>query len=360
MLLASLLAGCGAASAPPEPPKPVLVARADRAVDASSIYAFAGEIRAREETALSFRVPGKLARRLVDTGDRVRAGDVLAELDPRDLGLQADSLQAQLSAAEAQLVRARADHARTAGLARDQLVSRAALDQQKAALQAAIGQVNAIRAQRDAARNQAAYSQLRAPGEGAIAARAAEAGQVVAAGQTIFFFVGDGEPEVAFALPESTVRAFKVGQMVMVEPWMAEGMRLPARIREIAPAADPVTRTYAARALIEPPHTQAVSLGQSARVYIKSEASAALLKLPLAAIQRAPNDGDSAVVWVADPKTGRVRRVPVRIGDFGPDSVPVLAGLAAEDWVVVAGGHLLHDGQQVVAVDRSNRPIKPN
>lgn len=351
----ALLAACSRQNANPEPPRPVLVARADAAFGApATATAYAGEIRARQETALSFRIGGKLARRLVDTGERVRRGDLLAELDPGDMRLQAESLQAQLTAAEAQLARVRADQARIASLAKDQLVSRSALDQQTAALRAAEGQARAARAQRDTAFNQASYTQLRAPADGAVAARLAEAGQVLAPGQTVFAFVTDGEREVAFALPEANISDFSVGQPVLIELWNGSGRPLSGRIREIAPMADAATRTYAARASLAPEHAQQVVLGQSARVYIPTAAEKSM-ELPLAAIQQGA-DG-AAAVWIADVKAGRVRKATVRIGAYAADRVPVLSGLSPQDWVVVAGGHLLHEGQQVVAVDRSNRPV---
>ncbi len=352
------LTACGRGDPPPQPPRPVLVMRAGAADGPAveGLVAFAGEIRAREETALSFRVGGKLVRRLVDVGDRVRAGDLLAEIDPGDLRLQVEALQAQLSAAEAQLARARADHARVASLAQDQLVSRSALDQQTAALRAAEGQARAARAQLDLSRNQAGYSQLRAPRDGAIATRQAEAGQVLAAGQPVFGLAADGGREVAFALPEADLRTFRVGQPVAIELWNATGERLPGRIREIAPAADPQARTYAARATLDGDASQRVDLGQSARVYIAAADGAATMRLPLSALQRGAKGG--TVVWVVDPKAHKARRVPVRVGPYAADGAAVLSGLQPSDWVVMAGGHLLHEGQAVLPVDRSNRPVE--
>ena len=360
LLMLAALAACGHHDQTPEPRRPVLVARADAATGhgADGLSAYAGEVRAREETALSFRVGGKLTRRLVDVGGRVKRGDVLAELDPGDLRLQVEALQAQLTAAEAQLTRARADHARTASLAKDQLVSRSALDQQTAALRAAKGQARAARAQLDLSRNQASYTQLRAPQDGVIASRQAEAGQVVSAGQAAFGLAVDGRREVAFALPEANIRSFKVGQPVVIELWSAQGELISGRIREIAPAADPQARTYAARATLDGDVTQRVDLGQSARVYIPAGLSGGALRLPLSALHR--GDKGEAVVWVVDPKIGKARRVPVRIGPYAADGVAVLSGLKPSEWVVMAGGHLLHEGQAVLPVDRSNRPIHPN
>ena len=355
-LMTGGLAACGNDGAQAPAARPVLVAQAAVAAGPAraDLSAYAGEVRAREETALAFRVGGKVTRRLVDVGDRVRAGDVIAELDPGDLRLQDESLQAQATAADAQLARARADHARLAALADDRLVSRSALDQQTAALRAAEGQARAARAQRDLANNQAAYGQLRAPQDGVIASRQVEAGQVVAAGQQVFALAGDSGREIAFALPESGIRDFRVGQPVVIELWSARGERLPGRIREIAPAADPQARTYAARATLDGDAGRAVDLGQSARVYIPG-AAAAGLHLPLSALQR---DGKGAsVVWVVDASTQTARRAPVVIGPYGDDGVDVRSGLKPDDWVVLAGGHLLHDGARVLPVDRSNRPV---
>ncbi len=359
-LAAAALAACGNGEKVSQPPRPVLVIRADAATGhgADGLSAYAGEIRAREETALSFRVGGKLVRRLVDVGDRVQRGDLLAELDPGDLRLQVEALQAQLTAAEAQLARARADHARTASLAKDQLVSRSALDQQTAALRAAEGQARAAHAQLDLSRNQAGYSQLRAPQDGVVASRQAEAGQVVAAGQSVFGLAADGGREVAFALPESNIRDFKVGQPVVIELWSEAGQQIPGRIREIAPAADPQTRTYAARAGLDGDVVRRVDLGQSARVYVPAGLTGDALRLPLSALHR--GDKGQTVVWTVDPKVRKARRVPVRIGPYAADGVAVLSGLKPTEWVVMAGGHLLHEGQAVLPVDRSNRPIGPN
>jgi len=213
--------------------------------------------------------------------------------------------------------------------------------------------VRALRAQRDVAGNAAGYAQLRAPRDGVVAARQAEAGQVVAAGQTIFVLAADGSREVAIALPETDIGRFHVGQPALVELWNTPGSRLPARIREIAPAADPQARTYAARvSLLGDAH--GIELGQSARVYLQGGSALAPM-VPLSALQRAPAGGSA--VWVVDPKTHKLRLAPVRIGAFGSDGVPVLAGVGPRDWVVAAGGHLLHEGEKVAPVDRDNRPV---
>ena len=348
------LAACSAEQ-PVESSRPALVVHPGGGAEAA-LSAYAGEVRAREESPLSFRVGGNLVRRNVDAGARVQKGEVLALLDPGDFALQAQAAQAQLAAAEADLVRARGDRDRYAKLVGDRLISQSAYDAQVAAYKAAEGQARAARAQMDVMRNQEGYSQLRAPRDGVIASRQAEAGQVVAAGQTVFTLAADGGREVAIGLPENRIREFSVGQPVMVELWNAPGQRLPGTLREIAPAADAQTRTYAARVSLVGDAQQQVELGQSARVYVQENGSKAALKLPLSAIQR--GDEGRTTVWIVDPATGRVRAQAVQLGRYGEASVPVLGGVKASDWVVAAGGHLLREGQTVVPVDRNNRPLR--
>ncbi len=352
-LLMAMLAACGNHEAAPQTAVPVLVVHPGSS-DGLAIAAYPGEIRAREESPLSFRVAGNLLRREVDAGQRVKRGQLLAELDVADYQLQARAAQAQYAAAEADLVRARDDRKRYAALAEQQLVSRSALDAQTAAYKAAQAQADAARSNLDVARNQAAYAQLKAPNDGVIASRQAEAGQVVAAGQTIYTLAADGAREVAIALPENNIRDFSVGQPVQVELWNLPGKRWPGTIREISPAADPQARTYAARVSLAPEALDAVELGQSARVFAAAGKTGAL-RLPLAAVQQGEND--QASVWVVNPASGKLESRAVTLGAYGADAVPVLSGVDASDWVVAAGGHLLREGQAVTAVDRSNRPV---
>lgn len=355
VLALALLAACGKAPEAPAPVRPVLVVHPLPVRDAG-LLAFPGEVKARHESPLSFRVGGKLVERKADVGDRVGKGDVLAVVDPGDLSLQARAAKAQLAAADADLVRAKGDLARYAKLVDQQLISRSAYDAQLAAWKAAEGQAHAARAQAEVAGNQAGYTQLRAPADGAIASRQVETGQVVAAGQTVFTLAADGEREVAIDLPESRIDEFRAGQPVQVELWSTTGERMPGRIREIGPVADAATRTYPARVTLLGDAVSVVELGRSARVYVQPDGGDAQpLLVPLAAIQRG-KDGRTAV-WRIDPKTHTVASRPVRVGDYGENGVPVLGGLEPGDWVVASGGHLLREGQRVEAVDRNNHPV---
>nr|MBA2239299.1 efflux RND transporter periplasmic adaptor subunit [Lysobacter sp.] len=185
LVAALFVLGACVGQAEPEPaPQPVLVAQAGAAADGS--VAFAGQVIAREQGPLAFRVAGKLVSLRVDVGDVVTTGQVLATLDTSDFQAHARAAQAQLEAAQAELGRARADQARFEALAKGQLVSRSALDTHNAAAVAAQGQVNAARASRDFAGNQAGHARLHAPAPGVIATRSAEIGQVVGAGQAVF------------------------------------------------------------------------------------------------------------------------------------------------------------------------------
>lgn len=353
-LLLAVLAACGKTETPPAQALPVMVVH-PAGNEGVNVTAYPGEVHAREEAALSFRVAGNLLRREVDAGQRVKKGQLLAELDVADYALQARAAQAQFAAAEADLVRARDEHQRYTVLAAQQVVSRSALDAQTAALKAAQGQADAARANLDVNRNQASYAQLRAPEDGMIASREAEAGQVVSAGQTIFRLATDGAREVAIALPESAIRDFSVGQPVEVELWNQPGKRLPGSIREIAAGADPQTRTYATRVSLAPEALNEVELGQSARVYIPHGAHGAL-SVPLAAVQPG-KQAQQTSVWVVNPADGTLQARTVTLGTYGPEQVPVLQGLKGDEWVVAAGGHLLREGQRVTPVDRANRPI---
>lgn len=348
--LAALLGACRAPEAPVDAVRPAMVVRPQPA--AARFEAFAGEVRARVESPLAFRVPGRVLARQVDVGERVAAGALLATLDPADVQLQAQAAQAALAAAEANLELARAEHERHAELLARGLVSRQLADNKRTTLQAAEAQVRQARAQRDVSRNQAGYAELRAPAAGVVAQRLVEAGQVVAAGQAVFVLAVDGEREVAIGLPEAEVGQFEQGQAVRVALWSAQDRLLSGHLREIAPAADAGARTFAARVALDPTDAP-VELGQSARVFIATAGDAGL-RVPLAAVSA--RDGQS-FVWVVDPATGALARRAVTVRAWSEDGVTLDAGVTPDEWVVAAGVHLLREGQRVRPVDRDNRSV---
>ena len=175
---------------------------------------------------------------------------------------------------------------------------------------------------------------------------------MVAAGQTVFVLAVDGEREVAIDLPEHAIERFKVGQPVQVSLWSQPDSRIAGEIREIAPAADARSRTYAARVAFRTA-TIAAELGQSAKVYMHANTQTQY-SVPLSAVTA---EAQQAYVWVVDAKTATVQQRFVELGAFGQVNVPVLQGLQGDEWVVAAGVHLLQEGQAVRPVDRANQPV---
>ncbi|CAD5107548.1 efflux RND transporter periplasmic adaptor subunit [Zestomonas carbonaria] len=351
LTLALLLAACGNGEQVQQSIRPAMVVQPQPAADA--VEAYPGEVRARFESELAFRIGGKVSKRLVDSGARVKKDQPLAELDPEDVRLQLEASRAQVAAAEANLKLVRAERDRYRTLLDRQLISHSQFDTVENQYRAGEARLKQIRAEFNVANNQAGYAVLRSQADGVISTRRVEVGQVVAAGQTVFTLAADGEREVLISLPEQSIDRFRIGQDVSVELWSQPGQRFPGRIRELSPAADPQSRTYAARVSFKDAKVPA-ELGQSARVFVQVNGEVPL-SVPLSALTA---EAGSPYVWVVDPESSRVKRTPVRIGAYGEDRVPVLEGLKAEDWVVAAGVQVLREGQEVRPVDRANRAVK--
>ncbi|SEM34139.1 membrane fusion protein, multidrug efflux system [Pseudomonas sp. ok272] len=347
--LAFFLSACGHEEPAQTSVRPAMVVQPEPSAQAMSSYP--GEVRARFEPDLAFRIGGKVSRRLVEEGERVKANQPLAELDPQDVRLQLEAARAQVAAAQANLNLVRAERDRYKTLMERQMVSRSQYDNAENLYRSGEARLKQIKAEFDVASNQASYAVLRAPQDGVVAKRAVEVGQVVAAGQTVFTLATDGEREVLISLPEHNFGRFKVGQPVTVELWSQPGQRFAGSIRELSPAADPKSRTFAARIAFTAGKVPA-ELGQSARVFIQA-GDAVSLSVPLSALTA---ENGATYVWVVGANN-TLKKTPVSVGAFGEKSVPVLQGLSPGDWVVAAGVHVLHDGQQVRPVDRSNRVV---
>jgi multidrug efflux system membrane fusion protein len=345
-----LLAACGNSEPAAQSIRPAMVVQPQPATEMMDAYA--GEVRARLEPELAFRISGKVAKRLVEVGDQVKKDQSLAELDPQDVRLQLEAIRAQVAAAEANLQLVRAERDRYQTLLARQLVSRSQYDNAENLYRSGEARLKQVRAEFDVASNQAGYAVLRASQDGVIARRMAEVGQVVAAGQTVFTLAADGEREVSISLPEQAFERFKVGQPVAVELWSQPNQRFPGRIREISPAADSQSRTFAARVAFSQGAVPA-ELGQSARVFIAHNGEVPL-SVPLSALTA---EQGQPYVWVVDPENSTLKRTLVRVGAYAESSVPVLEGLQAQDWVVAAGVQVLREGQQVRPVDRANRTV---
>lgn len=333
-LIALVLAACSQPEPPAPPPKLVRVIKVGAGDTANSTLerSYSGEVRARVETTLGFRIAGKIVERKVDAGQVVKAGQVLARLDPADAALQATQAEAQKSLAAADL-------ARTRDLKAKNFVSAAALDARETAFKAA-------EAQAALAKNQSSYTTLVADRAGVVGQVMAEPGQVVGAGQAVFRLAPDGEREVAINIPETEVGRFQLGQLAEVRLWSGTDKPLAGRLREIAPAADPATRTFAARVALKDADPR-LALGMTALVRFPQAAAGALkLAIPLSAIFQ---KGDQAAVWKVGAD-GTASLQPVKVLAWTDAGAVIGEGLAGGETIVAAGANLVTAGEKLRTV----------
>lgn len=345
------LSACTSEASVAPPARPAIVQKPQVATTAVT-DTYAGEVHARYESVLGFRIAGKVQVRKVDVGARVRKGDVLAELEPQDAQLALSSAQAAVAWAKADLALAKAELDRNRAMLEKHYISQALFDARQNAFDAADARVKQAQAQAAQAANQAGYTTLRADADGVITSVKIEAGQVVAAGQPALVLAHDGDVEVAIDVPEGRIGVFHPKQPVVVEIWARDNARMPGVVRELAPEADPVSRTYAVRVTLDDPSQ--VQLGMTARVYLNAGDAPSALLLPLAALHE--KNGKPAV-WVFDVRTKQVKLAPVTVGAYREDGVTVTGGITAEQWIVAAGVHKLSEGQVVKPVDAANKPV---
>lgn len=338
-----------AACSPPPPPQAVLPTVLVRSVGktggAAAMQVYTGEVRARFESDLGFRLGGKLVERRVDVGAVVRRGQVLARLDPQDAELAAAAAVAQVAAAEADVALARAELERAQGLRARNFISASALDTRSSAHDAAAARLRQARAQAATARNQAGYTELVADSDGVVTALAAEVGQVVAVGQTVLRLARPGEREVLIHVPENRVRQLAPGVQAVVRLWSAPDQAYPGVVREVAPMADAATRTFSVRVSI-PVADAALQLGATATAAFAMDVADTVV-LPGAALSR---DGARAVVWLVG-EDGSVNPQPVDVIAYREDGAVLRANLPDAARVVVAGVHKLVAGEKVRAVE---------
>mgnify|MGYP001319066100 FL=1 len=340
-LLVALLAACGKAPPPEEPVRAVkLVTVGETAYEAGHEYA--AEVRARVESRLGFRVAGKIVRRAVEPGQRVQAGQLLAQLDARDYQLAADAARAQVASATTQRDLAAADLKRFQSLRDQGFISGAEMERRSAQLKAAQATLDQARAQQSSQGNQAAYTQLLADAGGVVTGVDAEVGQVVAAGTPVVRLAQDGPRDVVFAVPEDRVAAVRVGQPVTVRAWASDG-QWHGSVREVAAAADPVTRTYAVKVALA---GEAPPLGATVTVVPQQSGAqgAAVIKLPTSALRR---EGAGSAVWVFDEASSSVRSQPVQVAGADGNEAVIADGLTPGMRVVASGVHVLAPGQKV-------------
>jgi RND family efflux transporter MFP subunit len=352
-----LATGCGREVPRSEDVRPVRAITLT-AVPVGAEVELPGEVRPRVESRVGFQVGGRINSRRVEMGQQVRPGDVLATLDPADFKLSAAAAAAQLSAAKVDRDQQRADMKRFEDLHRQGFISGAELERRRAQLDAAEARYAQAAALADVSTNQAAYATLRAPAAGLVSAIDAEAGQVVASGQSVVRIAVAGDKEVAIAIPEARLEQLRRVPDVRVALW-AHAAELQGRIREIAPIADPATRTYAARVtLIDPPAD--VALGMTATVRFTTPPSPPILAAPLTALLR---EADATYVWRLDRQAMTVEKAKVDVAGVAGNSVILGSGVQPGETIVTAGVHLLKPGQKVRLLDadpaRLPEPVAP-
>lgn len=312
---------------------------------------YAGDVRARQQTALAFRVGGQITERAVDVGDRVKVGQVLAKLDVKDAQLQLNSAQAQLESTQSAAKVAADEYKRFQQLLPMNAVSRSQYDTVKNQYDAATSALKQAQSNYSVAANQTGYNRLVANKNGVITERNIEIGQVVSAGQAAFQLAIEGDREVVIGVPEQAVSEIKVGQNAWVTLWSKPQEKFAAYVREISPAADQ-SRTFSVKVTLKEGQS-AIQLGQSARV-ILSHTTEDVLSVPLSSVSAHNNQ---AYVWVVH-NNQTIHKVPVKLGAYARDTVPILSGLKINDWVVVGGVHLLREKQKIHPVDRENRAVQ--
>lgn len=342
LLAVVLIAGC---SRPPPAEEPIRSVKVI-AVGVSSYDTepeFSGEVRARVESRLGFRVAGKITRRQAELGQHVQAGQVLAQLDPQDFRLAAEGARAQYAAALTNRDLAAADLKRYRALRDQNFISGADLERRESTFKAAQAQLEQAQAQLSAQGNQANYTTLVADVPGIITAIEAEPGQVVAAGTPVVRIAQDGARDVVFAVPEDRAGQVKADSPVAIRGW-AGGSEFEGKVREVAASADAVTRTYTVKTTIDPAKAPALGATVYARPKALSHSGTPVLKVPTSALRQ---EGKGSAVWVLDKSSMTVRSQAVEVVTADGNEAVIGKGLLPGELVVAAGVHVLSPGQKV-------------
>jgi len=345
VLLALLLSACSKPVPTEEPVRAVKVITVGMQELQTGIE-YSGEIRARVESRLAFRVSGKLVKRSVEAGQRVKAGQLLAQLDPQDFLLAADAAKAQVAAAATNRNLAESDYKRAHELKEQNFISRAELERRDSTLKASQALLDQAQAQFAVQQNQATYPYLLADASGVITTVDTEVGQVVSAGTTVVRIARDGPRDVVFAVPEDRVQMMKLGSMVGVRSWSRGGTQ-EGTVREVAAIADPVTRTYLVKVSLDEKDTKnALPLG--ATVYVTPQVfslkGVQMIRLPTSALKQ---DGKTTAVWLLDSASMTLKSQPVEVKRADGNEAIISTGLQPGMQVVSAGVHVLQAGQKV-------------
>jgi RND family efflux transporter MFP subunit len=301
---------------------------------------FTGTIGAKVQSNLGFRVAGKIVERLVNVGQQVKAGQPLMRIDESDLRLALTAKRNAVAAARASVVQTDADERRYANLGSNGWASRQRYEQAKAALDTAEAQLAAAEAEARVAENEATYSVLVADADGTVIETLGEPGQVVSAGQPVVRLAQAGPREAVVALPE-TIRP-AIGTVAEATVYGGDERRYTAHLRQLSDSADPQTRTYEARYVLDG-EAAAAPLGATVTIRLASQAGQPKVQVPLGAVL---DDGRKTGVWVLDSATSTVRFQPVKLVRVSGETA-VISGLSSGDPIVSLGAHLLQEGARV-------------
>ncbi|KVG33772.1 efflux RND transporter periplasmic adaptor subunit [Burkholderia diffusa] len=347
---ALVLSACHPKEAAPPAPRPVvaLPAHADGVAAAATLP---GEIQPRYATPLSFRIAGKIVERKVRLGDTVKAGQIVALLDPSDVEKNVASAQAQLDAASHSLAFAKQQLDRDRAQARENLIATAQLEQTENGYTSALAQRDQAQQQLALARNQLRYATLIADHAGTITAEQADTGQNVSAGQAVYQLAWSGDVDVVSDVPEAALASLAPGHAARVTLPSLPGRQFDAKVREIAPAADPQSRTWRVKLTLAAPDP-AVRLGMTANVAFDRApiaGNAPSVTLPATALF---HDGPHPAVWVVRTKDDTLELRRVDVARFNERTVTVSRGLQPGERIVLQGVHTVSAGEKV-------RPIAP-
>ncbi|WP_268798525.1 efflux RND transporter periplasmic adaptor subunit [Pseudomonas huanghezhanensis] len=352
-LCMSILVGCGKEK-PQEPELPRVQVQEVKTVEYAAAVALTGDVQARVQTQLSFRVSGKIIQRMVDVGDRVSARQVLAKLDPKDLQTSVASAVAVEAAEQARVKQTSAAFVRQEKLLPKGYTSRSEYDSAQAALRSSQSALKAAQAQLANAREQLSYTALVADAPGIITARQAEVGQVVQATAPIFGLARDGERDAVFNVYESLFVEPPTDQSVNVTLLDDPAIKTTGKVREVTPAVSAQTGTLQVKiALNSLPSGMELGSVVSAAMTVPAKTS---VELPWAALTKGLGDqlGQPAV-WVVDDQNKANLR-GVTISRYLTSKVVISDGLKSGDKVVVAGGQLLHPDMQVELAEVLQQP----
>ena len=340
-LLGVMVAGCDRKTAQEPPARPVRAVTVEPAM-AGETVSLVGQIRAKDEVSLAFRLDGRMLDRPVNVGDVLRPGQLVARLDPQNQQNALRAAQANLASAEAVLTQARLTFGRQQQLLKDGWTPRAKFDEAQQALLTAQAQVEAAHAQERIAEDQLGYTALFADAAGTVTAKGAEPGEVVRAGQMIVQLARKGGRDAVFDVPERLLRSGPRDPMVQISLTNDPAVKAVGRVREVAPQADPTTRTWQVKVgIVDPP--SAMALGATVTGSIQLSAPPGV-QVPPTALTEA--NGHPAV-WILDLHTHTVSLRSVDVARYDPADVVIAHGLESGDVVVTAGVQVLRPGQKV-------------